>query len=130
MHLAEGKPENATVLLGDVVNELLKLDPREKENADNIKRAGFSVSLYQFAGDLPAQALAKSVKGHTSARPCLKCRVFGGRYKDNEKGPKGIQIIQIKDLVLREDHLFLQYDQHSHPVSFKTVIYLPRVVVV
>jgi hypothetical protein len=122
MHLSEGKPENATVLLGDVVKELLKLDPREEENAEYIRRAGFSVSLYQFAGDLLAQVLAKSVKGHTSARPCFKCRVFGRRYKENEKGPKGIQIIEIKELILREDRLFLKYDQHAHPVSFTTNI--------
>jgi hypothetical protein len=108
-HLADSKPANAAILLRDAVDELLRLDPRDNDNAGNIAKAGFSVSLRMFAGDTPTQAMAKGVYGHTSQRPCFKCRVHGIIIQGMHRG---IQILEVACKCLRVDQSFLAYTHH------------------
>lgn len=115
MYLAPTKPEDGEMILSDVVREILSLDPRDPGNARFIDEdAGFSVTLRSFAGDLPAIATVKSVYGHTSGRPCFKCRVKGHIITGVGEG---IQIFEIMNFDLREDKHFLQYDEHVIRVS-------------
>jgi hypothetical protein len=113
-YLAEQKPDSGKVILADIVQEVEGLDPRMSKNEERIRQAGFSVSLRQFAGDLPALAMVKCVQGHTSGRPCFKCRVKGHKFADVKKG---IQIFKIQDLAYRQDEHFLDYYEHAISVS-------------
>jgi hypothetical protein len=119
-YLGEIKPQKASDVIGDLVEELYSLDPRLPENAERINECGFSVTLLKFQGDLPAQAMVKCVRGHTSAEPCFKCRVVGKCVPNTSYGT---MIFQIHNLLPRYDEFFLAYTNHQDTVSSKRDYY-------
>lgn len=123
-HLAGTKPATAEILLREVVNDVLSLDPRDPSCSDNIAKWGFSITLYKFSGDSPAQAFVKCVYGHTSTFPCLKCRIQACHV--HQAG--GMQLIQHTPSLPREDAKFEGYYKHVdtvlvsfHSLSFNYV---------
>lgn len=79
--LGSSKPTDASVLLRDIVDELLVLDPRtsrdEKPAPTEVTReawaARFTVTWKWGIGDCPARVLMKNVYGHSSTGFCEKC---------------------------------------------------------
>jgi hypothetical protein len=122
--LGGSKPYHGNVLLRNVVDELLVLDPRPRPMSERPKTAttqfaftaNFTATLSRFIADTPARSLFKNVYGHSSTFFCEKCDVGFERVG-------GVKFWNITDLNLREDHLFETYERHTRPVSIIRIIY-------
>lgn len=118
-YLGCSKPTEANVIIRDVVDELLVLDPRttkdEKPKPTSVTeeawKAKFTVSLRRGNADSPARCLIKNIYGHVSACFCEKCVV---EYLPVE-GQTRIYPTYVGELRTKER--FLEYPKHVKKVS-------------
>lgn len=118
MLLSGHKPYHSELLLRQVVDELILLDPCPRDDRDEVLAAMihdlFTARLTRLLADTIARAIAKQIPGTGHTFFCEQCLCQS--YTLETTG-RIIFVFQVEKMVMREDARFLEYPDHALRVS-------------
>lgn len=124
MYFGGRKPYHPELLLREIVNELILLDPCERQDRDNVLAAmiqrDFTARLSRLLADTLARAIAKHIPSHGSTFFCEQCCCQS--YKITSKTGRIIYVFEVAMMTMRTDDKFLEYEEHGMRVSILQVV--------